>query len=227
VTLRQATGVICQGQAPFVLAPDARALFAAVCDDRVPSSGRSRPGAAGSRTWKENRLVCLKRRPAVEAEAGEPSTVNWDGKNMPLLPREIRRARGGRHRPTSRERSWRKTRGPLGVAFVPEADRVLRLFDMSLLHSDDPKPTTTPRLAVIGRTSRPRSRHVRPERRATGPVRRNGPSISTAGRASRVRYKAVPPAGPLALCGHSADRAVQSRVYSRHVHGSKNACIAG
>ena len=96
------------GQAPFVLAPAARALLAAVADDRVPVAIRF--GLVGGGDLERERFVVLERRSAVEPEAGNAHHGELDGQHVPFLPRrESLPARGAPRRRTNRERSWRKT----------------------------------------------------------------------------------------------------------------------
>src|SRR5436190_12912352 len=56
------------GQAPAVLAPTARALLAAIADNRIPVAVRLRLIVGGDLEGKG--LAVLERRAAVEAEAG-------------------------------------------------------------------------------------------------------------------------------------------------------------
>lgn len=55
------------GQSPFILAPTARALLAAVADDRVPVAIRF--GLVSGCDLKRERFVVLERRSAIEPEA--------------------------------------------------------------------------------------------------------------------------------------------------------------
>ena len=72
------------GEAPAVLAPAARALLAAVADDRVPVAVRLRLIVGGD--LEGERLAVLERRAAVEAEARNADTVNSTVKTSPALP---------------------------------------------------------------------------------------------------------------------------------------------
>ena len=114
-------------QAPFVLAPAARALLAAVADDRVPVAVGL--GLVVGRDLKRERLAVLERRPAVEAEAGDAHHGELDRQHVPFLPgRKV--ARRAVHRADGRigKRLGIEPRRLLGVAVVPEADRVLCWF---------------------------------------------------------------------------------------------------
>ena len=95
-------------QAPLVLAPAARALLAAVADDRVPQAVGL--GLVVGRDLERERLAVLERRPAVEAEAGDAQHGELDRQHVALLARrESRRARGGPRRRRCRETSRRRS----------------------------------------------------------------------------------------------------------------------
>ena len=120
----RATGVICQDRPHLSLHQPQALSCAAVADDRVPVAVRL--GLVGGRDLERERLVVLERRPAVEAEARDAQHGELDGQHVPLLPRrEV--ARRAVHRADGRvgKRLGVKPRRLLGVAVVPEADRVL------------------------------------------------------------------------------------------------------
>src|SRR6188768_1196456 len=73
------------GQSPFVLAPAARTLLAAVADDRVPIAIRF--GLVGGCDLKRKRFIVLERRSAVEPEAWNAHHGKLDGQHVPLLAR--------------------------------------------------------------------------------------------------------------------------------------------
>src|SRR5215475_181064 len=115
------------GQAPFVLAPAACALFAAVADDRVPVTIRF--GLVSGCDLKRECFVVLEMGAAIEPEAGNSHHGKLDRQHIPLLPRRkisrcaVYRANGG-----IGEDLGVKTRRLLGVAIVPQANRVLCLL---------------------------------------------------------------------------------------------------
>ena len=122
--LRQGDRRDLPGQSPFVLAPAARALLAAVADDRVPVAIRF--GLVGGRDLKRERLVVLERGSAVEPEARNAHHGELDGQHVPFLPRR-KVARCAVHRADGRigKGLGVEPRRLLGVAVVPEANRVL------------------------------------------------------------------------------------------------------
>src|SRR5438309_2124387 len=72
-------------QSPFVLAPTARALLAAVADDRVPVAIRF--SLVSGCNLKRERFVVVERRSAVEPEARNAHHDKLDGQHVPFLPR--------------------------------------------------------------------------------------------------------------------------------------------
>jgi hypothetical protein len=96
------------GDAPFVLAPAARAFLAAIADDGIPV-------AVGlllivGRDLKREGFVMFERGPAIEAET-------WDAGDREFRPSARRPPcrtgsrweRGGRHSPSCWEKSWRRS----------------------------------------------------------------------------------------------------------------------
>ena len=80
------------GQTPLVPAPPARALLAAVADDRVPVAIRF--GLVSGGDLKPERFVVLELRSAVESEARDAHHGEFDDQYVPFFPRgEISRAR--------------------------------------------------------------------------------------------------------------------------------------
>src|SRR5688500_7529984 len=73
------------GQAPFVLAPPARAFFAAVADDCVPVTISF--GLVSGSDLKRECFVVLKRRTAIEPEAGNSHHRKLDRQYIALFPR--------------------------------------------------------------------------------------------------------------------------------------------
>jgi hypothetical protein len=72
------------GQAPFVLAPAARTLFAAVADDRVPLTIRF--GLVSGSDLKRECFAVLEDGSAIEPEAGNSYHGKLDRQHIPLLP---------------------------------------------------------------------------------------------------------------------------------------------
>ncbi len=72
------------GQAPFVLAPAAFTLLAAVADDCVPVTIRF--GLVSGCDLKRECFVVLERGPAVEPEAGNSQHGKLDRQHIPFLP---------------------------------------------------------------------------------------------------------------------------------------------
>src|SRR5215203_3384510 len=72
------------GQAPFVLAPAARTLFAAVADDRVPVTIRF--GLVSGCDLKRECFVVLESGSAIKPEAGNSHHGKLDRQHIPLLP---------------------------------------------------------------------------------------------------------------------------------------------
>ena len=111
-------------QAPFVLAPAARALRAAVADDRVPVTVGLRLVVGGD--LEGERLAVLERVPAVEADARHAAHRELDRQDVARLAA----GKVGR-RPVHRaDRAVGKgpgveARGLFRVMVVPQADRVL------------------------------------------------------------------------------------------------------
>jgi hypothetical protein len=111
-------------QSPFVLAPAARALLAAIADDGVPVAIRF--GLVSGRDLKRERFGVRERRSAVEPEARNAQHGKLDGQDVPLLPRrEIPRSAVYRADRRIGKGLRVKLRRVLGTAVVPEADRVL------------------------------------------------------------------------------------------------------
>src|SRR4051794_39596739 len=112
------------GQSPFVLAPAARALLAAVADDRVPVAVRF--GLVDGRDLKRERFGVLERRPAVEPEARNAQHGKLDGQHIPFLPRrKVSRRAVPRVDGRIGKGLGVKPRRVLGLAIVPKANRVL------------------------------------------------------------------------------------------------------
>src|SRR5262245_17156583 len=72
------------GQSPFVLAPAARTLLAAVADDGVPVTIGF--GLVGGCNLKREGFVVLEGGSAIEPEAGNPHHGKLDHQHIPLLP---------------------------------------------------------------------------------------------------------------------------------------------
>ena len=72
------------GQSPFVLAPAARTLFAAVADDRVPVTISF--GLVSGCDLKRERFVVLECGSAIEPEAGNPHHGKLYRQHIPFLP---------------------------------------------------------------------------------------------------------------------------------------------
>src|SRR6185436_16763905 len=80
------------GQAPFVLAPAARTLFATVTDDRVPVTISF--GLVSGCDLKRECFVVLEVGAAIEAEAGNAHHGKLDRQHIALLPgRKVARCR--------------------------------------------------------------------------------------------------------------------------------------
>src|SRR6185369_13891577 len=115
------------GKAPFVLAPAACALLAAVADDGVPVTVGF--GLVGGRDLKRERFAVLERGPAVEPDAGNTKHREIDRQYLSFLPgrkisgREVHGANGRVRKGLGIEAGRF-----LGVAVVPDADRILRLL---------------------------------------------------------------------------------------------------
>ena len=112
------------GQSPFVLAPAALTLFAAVADDRIPITISF--GLVSGCDLKRERFVVLERRSAVEPEARNAHHGKLDGQHVPFLPRR-KVSRCAVHRADGRigKGLGVKSRRVLGVAIIPKANRVL------------------------------------------------------------------------------------------------------
>src|SRR5256714_9956480 len=112
------------GQSPFVLAPAALALLAAVADNRVPIAIRF--GLVSGCDLKRERLVVLERRSSVEPEARKPHHGKLDGQHIPFLSRR-KVSWCAVHRSDRRIRKGLgvEPRRVLGVIFVPKANSVL------------------------------------------------------------------------------------------------------
>src|SRR4029079_18885176 len=113
------------GQSPSVLAPAARALFAAVPYDRVPVTIRF--GLVRGCDLKRERFVVLEGGSAIESEAGNPHDREFDGQHIPFLPgrkvsRRVEHCAGRGVVKGLRA----KTRGLFGIAIVPKTNRVFR-----------------------------------------------------------------------------------------------------
>jgi len=131
------------GQSPFVLAPAARALLAAVADDRGPIPIRF--GLVIGCDLKGERFVVLERRPAVESEARNAHHGELDRQHIAFLPRR-KVSRCAVHRADGRigKRLGVEPRGVLGVAIVPKANRVLcGLHDVTLHRDGRPRLEST------------------------------------------------------------------------------------
>jgi hypothetical protein len=112
------------GQAPFVLAPTAVALLAAVADDGVPVAIGF--GLVGGGDLKRECEAVLDSGAAVEAEAGDAHHGKFDGQYVALLPGWVvsRGAVDGADGGIGKGFGV-KPRRVLGVAIVPKANRVL------------------------------------------------------------------------------------------------------
>src|SRR5262249_23319509 len=86
-----------------------------------------RLGLVGGRDLERERLGVPERRPAVEPEARNPQHGELDGQHVPLLPRRVVPRRAV-YRADGRigKGLGVEPRRLLGVAVVPQADRVLR-----------------------------------------------------------------------------------------------------
>src|SRR5690606_354561 len=113
------------GHAPLVLAPAARAFLAAVADDRVPVAVRLR--LVLDTHLERERLAVLERRSAIEADAGDAQDREVHRQHRAFGTRRVV-GRRPRHGPDGRIREGLRVEpgGLLGVAVVPETDRVLR-----------------------------------------------------------------------------------------------------
>jgi hypothetical protein len=78
--LLRAIGVDLPGQSPFVLAPAARTLFAAVADNRVPVTISFR--LVSGCDLKRECFVVLECRSAIEPEAGNPHHGKFDRSHL-------------------------------------------------------------------------------------------------------------------------------------------------
>ena len=72
------------GQSPFVLAPAARTLFAAVADDRVPVTISF--GLVSGCDLKRERFVVLECGSAIEPESRNAHHGKLNGQHVPFLP---------------------------------------------------------------------------------------------------------------------------------------------
>ena len=82
--LRQSQRRNLPGHSPFVLAPAARTLFAAVANDGVPVTIRF--GLVNGGDLKRECFVVLERGSAIEAEAGNAHHGKLDRHHIPFLP---------------------------------------------------------------------------------------------------------------------------------------------
>src|SRR5262249_51752639 len=112
------------GAAPLVLVPTARALLAAIADDRVPV-------AVGlllivGRDLEREGFVMFERGTAVEPETGNAGNSEFDRQHVaPLAGRVVTgRPVDGAHRAVGKGLGI-EPGSSLGVLVVPEADRVL------------------------------------------------------------------------------------------------------
>src|SRR4030095_15516963 len=111
--------------APFVFAPAARALLAAIADDSVPIAVGLRLIVSGDLERKG--FAMFERGTAVEADTGDAGNFEFDYQHISLLAGRV--VTGctvdGTHRAVGKGLGM-KASSNLGILIVPDANRVLR-----------------------------------------------------------------------------------------------------